>query len=474
MQPQILPIKNRYNANILLLIIAVLACIAFTCSAVWYAFDISKYLLLLVCTSLIFYFLVAITFIQYIVFKEATYFFYIMYILLNIGYCTIIIPAYPNSHILMPTALVGFVSHLPILLLVLSYYMYVQFAIHFLRLKASDKKSYNLLKLFGHIYIGLFTIAIVAALLLVNSYWQSIIKSIILLLCMPMGICSIVVIYVRAKNVIATILCLGSLLFFLGSVLGFLFSSNIFTYPTEVFPFNTWIFYTEMGTMLESIMFFSSFAYRNKIIIDEEIKGRKNLDVMRNNIAKDLHDEIGSTLSSINILSHVSANSMELQPMQAKLMINQIAMQSKDMQQCMSDIVWSLRSENIAIESLTTRIREYAAQTLEPLQIKATIQFDNALTQHNLPIAYRKELLLICKEAINNIAKHSGATEANVSIRQSDNNYLLLIKDNGSWKGASTGTGTKSMQERAMLINGSLTIQSNTHGTIVKAIVPIP
>jgi signal transduction histidine kinase len=139
----------------------------------------------------------------------------------------------------------------------------------------------------------------------------------------------------------------------------------------------------------------------------------------------------------------------------------------------MSDIVWSIRPDNEKIENLVVRMREYAAQTLEPLDIKITIDADEGLVNKVLPMECRKDLLLIYKEAINNIAKHAGATVVVVSLSNGGKQIQLSIQDNGIWKGKSTGTGTKSMKERAAANGGKLHILPMDKGTTVTATIPI-
>ncbi len=465
---------NKSTANIIWLAIICALCLSLTAASIIYSDVITKHLMLMLCTSIVFYFLIIITFIQYIVFKEATYFYYIIYIVVNILYFTIIIPSYEDSGINLPTSLSIFLQYFPLSLLVISYYMYVQFAINFLRLKATDHKTYKLLKSFGNIYFFLFIIALVTSFVFPNNYFFGVVKTIILIICMPLGVTCITIMYLKTRNTIGTILSVGTIFFFTGSVLGFLFSNGILKYPGDTFPFNKWIFYTEMGTILEAIMFFGSFSYRNKLILDEETEGRQKLEFIRNDIAKNLHDEIGSTLTSINILSVVSEQAMETEPQHAKEMIHQITTQSKTIQQSMSDIVWSIRPENECIENLSSRIREYAAQTLEPLNIQATISLDDNIVCQKLPMPYRKEILLICKEAINNVAKHSGANKVSVSLYKNCKTLSLTIIDNGLWKGTTSGTGTKSMKERAISIGGELNITNTILGTNITAIMPIP
>jgi signal transduction histidine kinase/streptogramin lyase len=207
--------------------------------------------------------------------------------------------------------------------------------------------------------------------------------------------------------------------------------------------------------------------------IQQRIRQIQEKYQLRNKIAADLHDEIGSTLTSINILSNVSQQAMEQQPQQAKEMLQQISAQSKTIQQSMSDIVWSIRPDNDKVEDLVTRMREYAAQTLEQLDIDIKITTDDVFASKILPMEYRKELLLIYKEAINNISKHSGATRVSVLLETTNQHINLIITDNGKWKGDNSGTGTLSMQARAESIGGTFKILSGDSGTRVSACIPI-
>ncbi len=217
-----------------------------------------------------------------------------------------------------------------------------------------------------------------------------------------------------------------------------------------------------------------AFTFFNRYQLKKKLEQQTALLAIRNNISKDLHDEVGSTLTSINILSNVSQQAMDNEPQQAKKMLQKISTQSKAIQQSMSDIVWSIQPNNEKIENLVVRMREFGAQTLEPLNIKITIQADDDLVKTALPIQHRKELLLIYKEAINNIVKHAQATIVLINIQKRHNQILFSISDNGTWKGNSSGTGIRSMQERAKAINGNLIILNNETGTHLNAIIALP
>jgi two-component system sensor histidine kinase UhpB len=222
-----------------------------------------------------------------------------------------------------------------------------------------------------------------------------------------------------------------------------------------------------------ALVLLAGFTWLNRYKLRKKIQQQADLLAIRNSISKNLHDEIGSTLTSINILSNVSQKAFSSNPQQAREMLGKIAGQSKTVQEKMSDIVWSIRSENEKIESLVARVREYASQTLEALDIEIKISYDAELNDRELPIQTRKELLLICKEAITNIAKHAQASKVTLSFEKNKDALELVIKDNGKWKGNGTGTGTKSMKERAVQLGGSLSITPDTTGTLVELAIPI-
>lgn len=222
--------------------------------------------------------------------------------------------------------------------------------------------------------------------------------------------------------------------------------------------YQTWWFRVLVLLIVSGIVF---------LLIRWRFKTMRQQYDLRNKIAGDLHDEIGSTLTSIHILSNVSQQAFQTAPDQAIEMISQISAQSKAIQQNMSDIVWAIRPDNDKVENVAVRLREYAAQTLEPLSVQTDLLIDEQLVTKVLPLKARKELLLIAKEAINNVVKHSGATAVRITMQNKGSVFQFAIWDNGRWKGdqQSTGTGRKSMQQRAAILEGQLTYEIQPGGT---------
>ena len=214
----------------------------------------------------------------------------------------------------------------------------------------------------------------------------------------------------------------------------------------------------------------------NRYQLKRKIQEQAALLLVRNNIAKDLHDEIGSTLTSIKILSEVSGKNIHKDQQKASLYMEKITEQSSAAQQGISDIVWAIKPENDKLENMVIRMREYAAHTLESKDIAANIKIDESLLHQTLDMSQRRDLLLIFREAVNNIAKYAGATEVKIAIEKQNGQLQMLIHDNG--KGfnpdkETSSNGIKNMKARAAALNGYISIDSAPgKGTSIKLLLP--
>jgi two-component system, NarL family, sensor histidine kinase UhpB len=214
----------------------------------------------------------------------------------------------------------------------------------------------------------------------------------------------------------------------------------------------------------------------NRYQLKRKIQQQDALLSVRNNIAQDLHDEIGSTLTSIKILSEVSEKNLYKDRLKTSSFLQKITEQSTAVQQGISDIVWSVKPENDTLEKMVIRMREYAAHTLESKNIQTVINIDEQVLNKTLDMGRRRDFFLIFKEAINNIAKYADATEVRVALEKNNDKLRMVISDNGKGFDVSRQTsssGLKNMQARAAALNGLLDIQS-TYGKGSEIILTIP
>jgi len=205
------------------------------------------------------------------------------------------------------------------------------------------------------------------------------------------------------------------------------------------------------------------------------------LQQVRARIARDLHDDVGSTLSSIKMISSM-ANVNATQGKENSTLFKTISSASEEAMELMSDIVWSVNPENDRMEMVLIRMRQYASEMLEAAGISFTLDMDENCNQILLPVERRKDFYLIFKEAINNLAKYSEAKNARIKVSCNGKILCLVVKDNGVGfrsdpmknEQFKAGNGLKNMQTRAAQLKGEINVMSGQgDGTTVTLKVPL-
>uniref|UniRef100_UPI0035BC29E8 sensor histidine kinase n=1 Tax=Mucilaginibacter sp. TaxID=1882438 RepID=UPI0035BC29E8 len=209
---------------------------------------------------------------------------------------------------------------------------------------------------------------------------------------------------------------------------------------------------------------------------EQKAKRLVEIEKLRNNIARDLHDDIGSALSSININSSVALHRADEQAL-VKSQLEKIKFNSAKIMESMGDIVWAINPGNDDMEKLIIRMKEFLAEMLEPLNITYHFREQGSAASLPLAIGKKKDIYLIYKEAVNNAAKYSHCSEVKVNIALTSKLLELSVTDNGQgFDPTSTkmGNGLLNMKERALAMGGTVDIESmgNT-GTTVVLRVPV-
>lgn len=200
----------------------------------------------------------------------------------------------------------------------------------------------------------------------------------------------------------------------------------------------------------------------------------KKMARIRLNIARDLHDDLGSNLSSIKILSELSASSTDGKD---KAVLKHIADKSRSMMGSISDIVWSINPGKDTLEDLVHKIQVFAIESLESIDVNLHFEIPDPLPAMPIPLEYRRHLYLIFKEGINNIAKYSGAQNVYFSIQISGKYLTMTLKDDGkgfSIDAKSNGNGLSNIRSRAEEMKARLRMHSSIAGTLVELTVNIP
>jgi signal transduction histidine kinase len=195
---------------------------------------------------------------------------------------------------------------------------------------------------------------------------------------------------------------------------------------------------------------------------------------LRNRIAADLHDEVGSSLSSIHMLSQMAS-----QPGKEnthKDILERMSSNAKETMDKMGDIVWMIKPGETEAGSLKQRIERFAYEICSSKNIEASIQLDE-LEKGKLTMEQRKNIYLIFKEAINNAVKYSATEKIILTANTFNKALILVVKDNG--KGFDSdltkkGNGLDNMQHRAKEMGGKLDIASEPgKGTTVQLNIPV-
>jgi ligand-binding sensor domain-containing protein/two-component sensor histidine kinase len=231
-------------------------------------------------------------------------------------------------------------------------------------------------------------------------------------------------------------------------------SANTLLYYLKITqPFyKTWWFF---GLILAFIALIFYVAYLIKY------QSFKNILHLRMKIASNLHDEVGSLLTRITMFSdnlRYSKNNEE----QRNIKLEKIAILSRNAVASMSDVLWAIDSRNDFAGNLLDRMREQAEEMLFPLGIDVNFVLSVADLKKHIGSDTRGEIYLIFKEAINNIVKHSNATEVEIVYKLTDKNFLLKISNNGmiaSVSEISTGQGLNNMKMRAQKIGAQVTFE---------------
>jgi signal transduction histidine kinase len=201
------------------------------------------------------------------------------------------------------------------------------------------------------------------------------------------------------------------------------------------------------------------------------------VEKIRNRVARDLHDDMGSTLSTINILSSMAKTKLNTDGLKAVEYINKISDNSQRMMEAMDDIVWAIKPANDSMQKLVARLREFATSVFEARDIELEFVADEGVQDVKLDMEARRDFFLIGKEAINNAAKYAHCEKVWIHLSLQDRILKLLVKDNGRGfdvKAADGGNGMGNMQRRADALRGKLQIKSTPEtGTEIKLSVPV-
>jgi len=219
------------------------------------------------------------------------------------------------------------------------------------------------------------------------------------------------------------------------------------------------------------------FLVINRYRILHRTRNLIEMEKMRNSIARDLHDDIGSTLTSINILSKVSLREHTNGDSPMSVNMQKIKDRTAEIMESMGDIVWTINPQNDSIEQMIVRMKEFTAEILEPLNINYTFKEGGDFSVMKLDIGKRKDFYLLFKEAVNNAAKYSRCNNLVIELQQEQHLLRLNIRDDGTGFNEGevrNGNGLRNMRGRAASMAAGIQIDTaKGRGTHIAVLVPI-
>lgn len=203
-------------------------------------------------------------------------------------------------------------------------------------------------------------------------------------------------------------------------------------------------------------------------LFNNRLQQDKKLEALRNRISKDLHDEIGSTLSSISLFGTV-AQKMAKQDQETTInMLERINDSTTQVMESMNDIVWAINSENDKINDLLMRMRAYVSEVSDTSETKVHLNIDDSIKNYTLDMVQKRNIYLIFKEAVNNAFKYAKASQIEIQFNEENKAIFLYIEDDGigfnlddvSIDFSLGGNGLGNMKNRAKEMNGKIDIVS--------------
>jgi signal transduction histidine kinase len=242
----------------------------------------------------------------------------------------------------------------------------------------------------------------------------------------------------------------------------------------------TWWFMGTMGALILggggwAVRYASVRRLRSKLRLLEE---KHALEKERTRIAQDIHDELGASLTRITLLTELGQKHRG-QPEEVNADLGRISATAREAVRAMDAIVWAVNPQNDSLDHFANYVSQFAEEFLRPTSIRARLDVPVELPDRPLPTEGRHQLLMAVKESLNNVVRHSGATEAWMRLAVEGDELKLAIEDNG--RGLPGGTpasgqdGLINIRARMERVGGRVAVESSPgKGTAVRLTLPLP
>ncbi len=384
-------------------------------------------------------------------------------------------------------------EYMDFMILSVGVYFYLNFVRHFINTREDHQGLDKFLKIVEWVLIGLLTIFSIiyfftdeyTILFIAENY---ITKNF-------MFIIGVIFVWysIKKKDKLLNYLAAGnfSLLFF--SILSLLTLLGVKLNPlNNASIFNKGLFYYEIGVVLELMFFLSGLAYKNRRDLTEQVQERERFKLEnerkefekqiaivttrqeeRDRISADMHDELGSGMTAIRLMSEIVKTKMKDQAFPE---LEKISNSSNDLLGKMNSIIWTMKSSNDSLESLVAYLRAHALEYFDSTPISCRVQVPDTIPIIEMSGEKRRNIFLSVKESLNNIMKHAQASEVTIHISIHTKQLVIQVSDNGigidTEKLRRFGNGLSNMKRRMESINGDFNVE-NRGGSVITFTSPL-
>ncbi|MGC4103106.1 sensor histidine kinase [Ferruginibacter sp.] len=373
-------------------------------------------------------------------------------------------------------------GYLDVCLLIAGNVFYLAFCRHFL----NTKTNYKLLDTVFRVEEW-FLLALLLAFTFIHYFtdWymvERMLENLMKIIVLVIGIAFIVIAFKQKHRLIGYLAT--------GSAFAIVFSIISLTIILMKIPpkgiFYHALFYHDIGLVFALAFFLLGLTYKNRRELVERIQEQESLklDVKkkdfenqiaiikaqqeeRNRISADMHDDLGAGMTTIRLYSELAKSRIGDKPIPE---IEKISSSANELLNKMNAIIWSMSSSNDSLGNMVAYIRSYSLEYFENSGINCHISLPENIPNIVVSGEIRRNVFLVVKEALNNVLKHSGATDVSITLTKSPDGLKLEIQDNGKGidfdKLRQFGNGLKNMKKRMEDVHIQFRIENN-NGTLV-------
>jgi len=259
-------------------------------------------------------------------------------------------------------------------------------------------------------------------------------------------------------------------------------ASSALTFMVEPPFWRTWWFLSGSASALLAgivglVYYLSTQRLQRQV---ERLRQQQALERERARIARDLHDQLGASLTQISLLGEMAEADKDL-PDEVETHARQIAQTSRDTTRVLDEIVWAVNPSNDTLDGLATYFCKNAQEYLAVAGVRVRLEVPANLPALALPPDVRHNFFLAAKEAVTNVVRHARASEARIRLRTNPRSFTLEVEDDGRGLGqldpekTARRNGLRNMQKRMEDIGGQFSLASGRNGgTVVRLTAPCP